>query len=181
MPEEIKLSWPVRVIDFEASSLEDGSFPIEVGLAVWPAQSEAVSVWSSLIQPTEHWRRFGHWSIKSRRVHGIALSELAAGATPQAVSRTLNERIGGGIVWCDGGPYDVHWLRSLFEAGGVRPCFMLGNWHGLLRALPEHSRECAMDHLEKAPPRHRAGADAEQLIQALAAGIAATSPGRTTI
>ncbi|MFG1243882.1 hypothetical protein V5F31_16020 [Xanthobacter sp. V7C-4] len=168
-----KLSWPVRTIDFEASSLEDGSYPIEVGVAVWPREDDPITVWSTLIRPTDDWRRFGHWSLASRKVHGIAMSELAGGAQPAEVAKALNETLGDGFVWCDGGAYDAHWLRTLFGAAGIRPSFILGNWAGLLRTLPERCRQRAMAAVEEAPPRHRAGADAEQLLRALAAGIAA--------
>ncbi len=172
MSTSLTLPWPLRVIDFEASSLEDGSYPIEVGIAVWPSFSDPVTVWSTLIRPTDDWRQFGHWSLASRRVHGIAMSELAAGMSALEVASSLNDRLESGIVWCDGGPYDVHWQRALFEAAGIKPSFTLGNWSGLLRSLPERCRERAMTALEEAPPPHRAGADAEQLIKALASGLA---------
>lgn len=174
MSRKAKLDWPVRIIDFEASSLEDGSYPIEVGLAVWPREDDPVSVWSALIRPTDEWRGFGHWSVESRRVHGITMSELmAAGAPPEEVAAILNEKLGDGVVWCDGGPYDAFWLKALFKAAGLQPEFVLGNWHGLLRTLPERCRARAMDFLEESPSRHRAGADAEQLAMALAAGMSA--------
>ncbi|GGF74608.1 hypothetical protein GCM10007301_38090 [Azorhizobium oxalatiphilum] len=172
MSENTKLTWPVKAIDFEASSLEDGSYPIEVGIAVWLDENAPVAVWSTLIRPTDDWRRFGHWSLASRRVHGITMSELADGMSALEVAKFLNEKLGGGIVWCDGGPYDVHWQRALFGAASIKPNFALGNWAGLLRTLPERCRERALAALEEAPPRHRAGADAEQLIKALAVGLA---------
>lgn len=176
MPVNLTFPWPLRVIDFEASSLEDGSYPIEVGIAVWGNSSGPVTVWSTLIRPTDDWRRFGHWSLASRRVHGIAMSELSDAMSTSEVAQSLNDRLGSGIVWCDGGPYDAYWLRALFDAAGIKPSFTLGNWAGLLRSLPEQCRERAMTALEEAPPRHRAGADAEQLVKALAAGLAEASP-----
>lgn len=169
------LSWPVRIIDFEASSLEEGSYPIEVGVAVWPRKDAPITVWSTLIRPIDDWRRFGHWSLASRRVHGIAMSELAAGMAAQDVAALLNEELGSGLVWCDGGPYDAYWLRTLFGVSNLKPTFALGNWSALLLGLPDAHRENAMAALEAAPPRHRAGADAEQLMRALEAGIAATA------
>lgn len=175
MVNDMTLSWPVRIIDFEASSLEEGSYPIEVGVAVWPRKEAPITVWSTLIRPTDDWRSFGHWSLASRRVHGIAMSELAAGMAAQDVAALLNEELGSGLVWCDGGPYDAHWLRTLFGVSNLKPSFALGNWSALLLSLPDAHRENAMAALEAAPPRHRAGADAEQLMRALEAGIAATA------
>lgn len=45
------LPWPVAAIDFEASSLDEDSYPIEVGLALWPAPGESILSWTALIQP----------------------------------------------------------------------------------------------------------------------------------
>lgn len=102
------------------------------------------------------------------------MSALEGGLPAPDVAVLLNEAAGASVVWCDGGGYDAHWLRALFQAGGLKPGFVLGNWHALLRSLPDVSREHAMAVLEAVPPRHRAGADAEQLMHALAAGIAVT-------
>lgn len=75
----------------------------------------------------------------------------------------------------DGGPYDAYWLRALFSVSNLKPSFALGNWSALLLSLLEAHRESAMAALEATPPRHRAGADAKQLMRALEAGIAATA------
>lgn len=103
------------------------------------------------------------------------MSELSAGMAAQDVAALLNDKLGSGLVWCDGGPYDAHWLRTLFSISNLKPSFALGNWSALLLSLPDAHRESAMAALEAAPPRHRAGADAEQLMRALEAGLAATA------
>ncbi|MFS8037139.1 hypothetical protein ACI7BZ_09280 [Xanthobacter sp. AM11] len=108
------------------------------------------------------------------------MSALEGGLPAPDVAVLLNEAAGAGVVWCDGGGYDAHWLRALFQAGGLKPGFVLGNWHALLRSLPDASRERAMAVLEAATPRHRAGADAEQLMHALAAGILSSGDPTST-
>jgi hypothetical protein len=114
--------------------------------------------------------RRGHWSPASAKVHGIRGSDLLAhGQSPEQVAAALNAALGpGAIAWCDGGPYDAHWARALFTAAGVKPLFILGDWHRLAAMLGGSARERALDWLERAPTQHRAREDAEQLLLALA-------------
>jgi len=165
-----RLPWPLAVIDIEASSLDLRGYPIEVGLAAWPAPTEPISGWSTLIRPTDEWRQHGHWSPASAKVQGIRGTDLLAhGRSPQQVAAALNEALGTGtVVWCDGGPYDAQSLQALFKAGGIKSTFALGDWHRLVSALGRAVREHALSRLEQSPMRHRARADAEGLLLALA-------------
>jgi hypothetical protein len=165
-----RLPWPLAVIDIEASSLDLTGYPIEVGLALWHAPNEQIFSWSTLIRPIEEWRLLGHWSPVSAKVHGIRGGDLLAyGRLPQEIAAALNEALGSGaIVWCDGGPYDTQWIQALFKAGGVKPVFTLGDWHRLASTLGDPVRERALISLERAPTRHRARADAEELLLVLA-------------
>jgi hypothetical protein len=162
------LEWPIRVIDFEASSLELEGYPIEVGLAVWTALDGPVLGWSTLIRPEEDWLRFGDWSKASRDVHGIAQSDLRSGRPATEVAALLNALLpDGAVVWCDGGPYDAHWARKLFLANRVDQGFALHNWSGLLSRLDGVAQERAWQFVERNPSPHRARADAENLLNAL--------------
>jgi hypothetical protein len=165
----------VAAIDFEASSLDQDSYPIEVGLALWPAPDEPILGWSALIRPAGEWTRCGHWSPASAKVHGIRGSDLLVrGQEPARVAAALNAALGpNGIAWCDGGPYDAHWAGALFKTGGIKPTFALGDWSRLAAMLGAAARERALAWLEQAPTRHRARADAEQLLLALAYGTGA--------
>jgi hypothetical protein len=165
--------WPVWTIDFEASSLEHDGYPIEVGLACWPARDEPILGWSTLIRPAWDWSLNGHWSAASARVHRIRGRDLLEqGQDPALVAAALNEAIeSGGVAWCDGGPYDAHWTRALFKAAGIAPAFTLGDWHQLATTLGPAARARALDWLEQTPARHRARADAEGLLLALAHGL----------
>ncbi len=170
------LPWPLTVIDFEASSLDQDGYPIEVGLALWPGPDEAIFGWSTLVQPVGEWSRHGHWSPKSAKVHGILGRDLLAnGQSVGRVAAALNEALGTAtIAWCDGDAYDVHWTGALFKAADTTPLFVLGDWHRLTAMLSPAMRERGLRWLEQAPTRHRAREDAEQLLLALAhaAGIA---------
>ena len=163
----------MAVIDFEASSLDQDGYPIEVGLAFWPGPDKPISGWSTLIQPAWDWSRNGHWSPKSARVHGIPGKELLANGQPvDRVAATLNEMLGSGrIAWCDGDEYDIHWTGALFKAANATPVFRLGAWHKLIAMLSPAMRERGLTWLDEAPARHRARDDAEQLLHALAYAV----------
>jgi len=167
------LPWPLAAIDFEASSLDQDGYPIEVGLAFWPGPDQAIHGWSTLIQPAGDWSRHGHWSPKSAKVHGILGRDLLAHGQPvDRVAAALNAALGAGTVaWCDGDAYDVHWTGALFKAARAAPVFTLGHWHRLPAMLGPAMRERGLDWLERAPARHRAREDAEQLLLALAYAI----------
>lgn len=169
------LPWPLTAIDFEASSLDQDSYPIEVGIACWPAPDESISGWSALIRPAGDWTRQGHWSPASAKVHGIRGSDLVAtGRSPEQVAAVLNTILGpGGIAWCDGADYDAHWLGVLFKAARVRPTFTLGDWHRLAAMPGPAARERALDWIGRVKARHRARDDAEQLLLALAHAVGA--------
>ena len=169
------LPWRLMVIDFEASSLDLDSYPIEAGIACWPAPDQPVFGWSVLIQPAGEWTRQGHWSPVSAKVHGIRGSDLVArGHAPQQVVAALNTILGpGGTAWCDGADYDEHWTRVLFKAAKIRPTFTLGDWHRLAAMPGREARERALDWIRRVTARHRARDDAEQLLLALAHAVGA--------
>ncbi len=160
---------PLAVIDYEASSLEDDSYPIEVGIAVWLDVAHPIVVWSSLIRPEREWRLYGHWSRRSQKAHGIRSDDLSTAPDANAVAAELCARLDGvATVWCDGGPYDAYWNGRLFAAA-KRVCpFRLGDWHRMLLGLPREVREAIVDRMERVEERHRAGDDAEAMLTALA-------------
>ena len=167
------LPWPLTVIDFEASSLDLDSYPIEVGIACWPAPDEPVFGWSTLIRPAGAWTRQGHWSPASAKVHGIRGSDLVThGHSSERVAAALNEALGpGGAAWCDGADYDEHWAGALFKAANIRRTFSLGDWHRLAAMPGRKARERALVWIGQAKARHRARDDAEQLLLGLAHAV----------
>jgi len=168
--EKFELPWPITVIDFEASSFDEGSYPIEVGVGIWHGPRNPIHLWSSLIRPVQTWTLTGHWSRKSERVHGISRPELAEGRPPSEVACILNSRVSTRVAWCDGGPYDAYWLRTLYAAAGCTPSFHLMDWGALSIGRPELS-ERLFAFLERTPAPHRARNDALRLLQALASAI----------
>lgn len=168
--DEFKLPWPITIIDFEASSLEEGSYPIEVGVGIWNAPRDPILLWSTLIRPAWNWSLNGHWSRRSEGVHGIPQAELANGKDPSEVARILNDRVSARVAWCDGGPYDAYWLRTLYAAAGCAPSFSLMDLGALFIGRPGLSERLDA-FLERTPAPHRAGKDVLRLLRALASAI----------
>lgn len=165
------LTYPLVVMDFEASALSLDSFPIEVGIAVMFAPSGAITSWASLIRPDPAWPLDAQWDPYAERLHGISRWDLREGLTPHAAVTALNSRIPpGATVWCDGGHYDLRWMERLAAAAGIEPSFMLRDlsaaWAGNVVLVERFRSALAQEHRP-----HRAGPDAAAICGALAAAI----------
>lgn len=160
-------------MDFEASSLNSASYPIEVA---WSLADHSVE--SYLISPA----RIGawvDWDDKAQAVHGISRAELLArGRAPAWICRRLIERIGGArVVYTDCPKFDRAWLNVLFAASEIAPPgFLLSNIYDLLvRALcPAACGWAQVDELiaglkrtarASVPGEHRAGWDVQYLVE----------------
>lgn len=173
------LQWPISALDFEASSLFDDSYPIEIGIARWRSPDEPIEVWSTLIRPPAEWRD-RRWSMRSQEVHGIRREELEDGMDPAAALRIAN-RLAGRMVFCDGGQSDLRWLGGLEEAAGLDSTFLLRDADALGSVLhPRRWRRMAR-WLDRAKARHRAGDDAERLLRALAVALNRTYGHRVVL
>ena len=113
-------------VDFEASSLLPGSFPIEVAWVDMDGVGE-----SHLIRPTEEWLDCGRgWSHQSEAVHGISLDTLMRdGEPPERVARRAAEvlAVAGAIVCSDAPGYDGGWMETLLAEGGQERGVRLAN------------------------------------------------------
>jgi len=69
--------------DFEASSLGEDSWPVEIGVA-W-LDGDAIMVRSSLIRPHPDWPESA-WSPESARIHAIARDALEAAPMAETVA-----------------------------------------------------------------------------------------------
>jgi hypothetical protein len=167
-----RLPWPICTIDFEASSLDVGNFPIEVGLAMWRGPDDPIYCWSTLLKPIEEWRQNGHWSKASQAVHGIRQDDLRFGVSPRYAALALNYALSTrGVAFCDGGSFDRHWAQMLFKAAKMAPAFGLGDLEALEGYLDAGSAARMLAWTNSAEIAHRAGADAVAHLRALAAGL----------
>ena len=97
-------------IDFEASSLADDSWPIEVGIS-W-LDSKRVTTHSSLIRPRPEWPESA-WHADSAKIHNIPRSDLDGAPSADHVSTWLYELIAGRPLVSDAPPFDERWLQVL--------------------------------------------------------------------
>lgn len=164
------VDWPLFTIDFEASSLDPGTYPIEVGICRWLSPDSSIEGWSTLIRPLPEWTTHGSWSSESAAVHGIDRSELEAGMTATAAITALNQILGSHTAYCDGGIHDLRWASMLARASVVRPTFTIGDFDHLALSADQPGYRRLVYWLDRAPTRHRARDDAERLMIALARG-----------
>ena len=159
-------------IDFEASSLNDDGYPIEVGWVFEDGRSE-----THLIKPAQKWT---DWDTEAESLHGISRSMLEAGTPHDVVARRVLDVLGEHSVYATAPSWDGKWLSVLLRGAGLpRHALRLkdsdeAHTEAVAEALgsgiePEKVAAVAADLIErarlavgKAPVRHRALEDAEQ-------------------
>jgi hypothetical protein len=98
-------------LDFEASSLADDSYPIEVG---WVFEDGASG--SRLIKPLPEWT---DWDARAEGIHRISRVQLMVeGETPQAVAAHLMTIFAGHRLYASAPSWDGKWLSVLLRGGG---------------------------------------------------------------
>ncbi|SEP83751.1 hypothetical protein SAMN05421693_107102 [Ectothiorhodospira magna] len=112
-------------LDFEASSLSEQSYPVQVA---WSDGEGQVECW--LIRPADDWR---DWCEGAEEIHGITRESIEdEGQDIAWVCRRMNQALAGKVVFTDGVHLDRFWLRRLFVAGNAMPRFRLGDLFKLL-------------------------------------------------
>jgi hypothetical protein len=93
-------------LDFEASSLDSGSFPIEIGWVDQAGHGE-----SYLICPETDWT---DWSLESQKIHGISRPTLwQLGKPASFVGRRALAVLKGNILVSDNPTFERYWLSML--------------------------------------------------------------------
>ena len=159
-----RLAW----IDFEASSLNPGSFPTEVGWAF--IANGAVVSGALLIRPLPEWLAVpSAWSAESERLTGISLAMLDRDGHPVAeVVKHLTAAVSGRLLLSDNPEFDGHWLKMLFNAAGVTTEWTIEDIDAFevatTRASPRQIDRLVLDIAARqdSPIRHRAEPDARR-------------------
>lgn len=158
----LELDAEPAVIDIEASGFGRDSYPVEIGFVLPDG-----SGWCTLVRPEPDWQ---HWDAAAQAVHGITrATALRHGRSATDVARTLNDRLCGRTVYCDGWAHDYPWLARLFDAAGMSPHFRLEHLRRLLDdRQAEHFERVKSELIAAAgQQRHRASHDARLLQQTL--------------
>jgi hypothetical protein len=159
-------------IDFEASSLNDDGYPIEVGWVFEDGRTE-----SHLIKPAPGWT---DWDDEAETLHGISRAELQAGTPHDVVAHRVLDELGQHAVYATAPSWDGKWLSVLLRGAGLpRHAMRLkdsdevhaevvaetlgpGVTPEKLAAVTEDLLKKARAEVGKSVVRHRALEDAEQ-------------------
>jgi DNA polymerase III epsilon subunit-like protein len=159
-------------IDFEASSLHDDGYPIEVGWVFEDGRPE-----QHLIKPAPGWV---DWDPQAQALHGISRAMLATGAAHDVVARRMMDILAGHSLYATAPSWDGKWLSALLRAAGlprhalrlkdsdeahceaVAEAFGCALAQDRLSALASELMEQARITFDKRHVRHRAVEDAER-------------------
>lgn len=158
-------------MDFEASGLGPGSFPIEVGVCRWTEPDDPFLTWSSLISPHPNWLAQGTWAGEAQDLHGIDIDSLQSGLNCTGAVENLNAIVGGHIAFFDGGSHDLNWLGMLRRGSDVQLNLRYGDFNMLISSMSHAQRSRYSDFKSSTPAPHRAGPDARRLMSAIACGL----------
>jgi hypothetical protein len=99
-------------LDFEASSLDKKSFPIEVAWVFEDGRSQ-----SYLIRPAVDWT---DWSSEAEQLHGISQRLLhAEGVAVETVANEMMTTLSGHDLYASSPSWDGKWLSVLLRAAGL--------------------------------------------------------------
>jgi len=178
---EQELTQPL-FIDFEASSLNMDSYPIEVA---WSLEDGSIESHLINIHEIKSWR---DWDSYSQSIHGISKQQLfEEGKHPKWVAQRMNDVLADKVLLTNAYEFDLDWCETLFKATYEDMDFTFGDaWHVFGRHLNMKSladndmldqqlnSESLYEELtnvsEKAWKRvtgeqHRASVDVQQLIE----------------
>lgn len=174
-----KLYSKVAFLDFEASSLDTDSWPVEIGLS-WVDQNLEVQTYESLIRPAPEWPEHA-WSPASAAIHSIPRYDLDKAPDVVTVARAFLLALKGRIALSDAVPFERHWLDQLFGAAGVSEHVSIHDFDvTTLGAFPSNVLDHIYESLDRTKAPHRAGPDSARMAKAWIAGLKQTNDGLGT-
>ncbi|MCR5873074.1 hypothetical protein LRS10_02000 [Phenylobacterium sp. J426] len=154
-------------LDFEASSLKDGGFPVEVAWVFEDGRAE-----SHLIRPADGWTT---WDAEAEAIHGLGRDQLAEeGADHRDVAARMIDQLSGHALYVTAPSWDGQWLSLLLRAAGLPR-------HALrLRDADEAHREAALNILKVLGAKH-SDEDADGLIAQARAHVLPETPAHRAL
>jgi len=155
-------------LDFEASSLSDDSYPIEVGWVFEDGRTEA-----HLIRPAPQWT---DWDAEAEALHGISREALWAEGTPHdVVARRILEVLGPHTVYVSAPSWDGKWLSVLLRAAGLPRHAMR------LKDTAEAHEAAAADALAAASPPNHLHAEVDEVLSDVVDALADQPPAHRAL
>lgn len=151
-------------IDAEASGLERGSWPIEIGIAE-ACLDGSVRVQSNLIRPHPSWPE-ELWSSASAQVHGIPRSRLDSAHPAEIIAAEYIELMAGKTLVSHAPEFDGPWLEMLAATISPTETFRMVGINTVIAQFGFTGIKRAFNFLNTMPPPHRAGEDAARLARA---------------
>jgi predicted small integral membrane protein len=159
----------VLYVDIEASSLGEGSFPIEVGWCV----DDDVAPESFLVASAACWNTAIGWSAISQRLHGISLEDLRRdGIAARSAVIRIEAAFGRRMVVSDNPAFDDYWLSMIYEAACLPKTWTLHSLDEVHAFCIAANPIAAIDlvrvfaSVDRAYPHpHRAGPDALRMAK----------------
>lgn len=156
-------------LDFEASSLDQDSWPIEWGIS-WIDKSGIIKSEGGLIAPHASWAQSA-WSEKSESVHGITRAMLDEDGESVDIAAERLCAIATSVLISDAPPFDGHWLKRLLDAAGL-PMLPIASMHQVFKDnLGPKGQDTAYEYLRKTHVPHRAKEDSAIMAQAWKRGV----------
>ena len=114
--EEILSVGDIFCLDIEASSLDEKSYPIEIGIANMKTGKSQ----SWLIRPTELWLNEYIWAVDSALIHNIPRQKLMdEGLPPEQVYKEMKKALMRARILSDDEECDGAWLQTLCEGAAL--------------------------------------------------------------
>ena len=151
----------LSILDFEASSLSENSWPIEVGIS--RVEGDLVQTWSTLIQPDQEWD-LSDWSSQSARVHQISMSSLQNAPAASRVAKDILTKSSDCVLVSDAPVFERRWLSRLLETAGFSSIPEIADFDAVSFALFDGlALDVLYEKLERTRVPHRAGPDSARL------------------
>lgn len=140
-------------LDFEASSLSDQSYPVEVAWVFQDGRAEG-----HLIKPAPEWI---DWNPEAEAIHGISRAALIREGQPHDVVATrMIEALSDHELFASAPSWDGKWLSVLLRGAGLPR-------HALrLRDTDEALRSTATEILQNVIPAARLDIEVHSLVSA---------------
>lgn len=144
-------------LDFEASSLSDQSYPVEVAWVFQDGRGE-----SHLIKPAPEWT---DWDEEAQAIHGLSRQKLVDEGRPHdVVAARMVEALSDHELFASAPSWDGKWLSVLLRGAGLPR-------HALrLRDTDEALRSTATELLAAIIPSARLDIEVHALVSAANAG-----------